>query len=141
MHVDQRPRLLLTIGLALIAASLMTGYSDAAEAWTTLFADVRTQYHARWGAELEPLGYFSECVTDPSCRRAYVSAWGAPWWARVLLHTNVLVGLTFVGFSRFWRPEPWLYRRARVDAGRMEQWKDKSSTQPRGTLKVVRPRG
>ncbi|PNY79208.1 hypothetical protein [Deinococcus koreensis] len=141
MHVDQRPRLLFMIGLALIATSLMTGYSDAAEAWTRLFKSIQEQYHARSGAQLEPLSYASDCVTRASCRRAYMNAWGVPWWELLLLHTNVILGLIFVGFSRFWRPEPWSFRRARVDAGRMDEWREKSSRQPTGTLRVVRPKG
>ncbi|GHF60801.1 hypothetical protein HNQ07_004284 [Deinococcus metalli] len=140
MHVDQRPRLLFMIGLALIAASLMTGYSDAAEAWTRLFKSIQEQYHARYGVQLEPLNYISDCVTKASCRRAYMNAWGVPWWELLLLHTNAVLGLTFVGYSRFWRPEQWFYRRARVDSGRMDEWRDKSSRQPKDTLRVVRPK-
>lgn len=140
MHVDQRPRLLFMIGLALLAASLMTGYSDAAEAWTRLFKSIQEQYHARYGAQLEPLNYISECVTKASCRRAYMNAWGVPSWELLLLHTNAVLGLIFVGYSRFWRPEQWFYRRARVDSGRMDEWREKSSRQPKDTLRVVRPK-
>ncbi len=140
MHVDQRPRLLLMIGLALVAVSLMTGYSDAAESWTRLFRGIQEQYHARYGVDLEPLGYLSDCVMAAPCRRAYMNAWGVSWWPLLLLHTNVLVGLVFTGCSRFWRPEQWFYRRARVDAGRMDEWRGRSSRQPGGTLKALRPK-
>lgn len=141
MHVDQRPRLMFMVGLALMALASMTGYFDATEKWLNLLQEVKVQYKTVNGVELEPTNYLWDCLSKATCRQAYMNAWGAPLWEQVLLHTSFLVGLIFVGFSRFWRPEQWFYRRARVDAGRMDEWRERSSEQPKGTLRVVRPKG
>jgi hypothetical protein len=138
MHVDQRPRLLLMLGLLLITVTLLTGYTEIFDAWMRLFSSVQRAYTARHHTDLDLLTYLIDCLGRDTCKASYqaVVPYSAPML--VLFHTNVLMGVVFAGTSRFWRPELWFRRQARVAAARMDDWRERSSVKARGTLQVPR---
>lgn len=134
MHVDFRPRLLLLIGMSLVMLTVIFGYMDIASRWIDLWHQVQHAYQIKHGKELDLIDYLSGCLPKASCRQAYAKVSGVGNWTLILLHTNFIMGLIFLAVSRFWKPERWYRRQARVASARMNDWYEKSNTRPKGTL-------
>lgn len=134
MHVDFRPRLLLMIGVGLMLVTFIFGYLEMIDKWIDLWSQVRKAHLHRTGTELDLIDYLTDCLPKVSCRSAYTAAAGLGGWQMLALHTNFVMGLVFAGVSRFWRPERWYRRQARVASARMVDWFDQSNVKPKGTL-------
>lgn len=138
MHVDFRPRLLLMVGILLVLLTFMLGYMNIIDRWIDLWGQVQRAHQRQTGAELDLMDYLTGCLPKPSCRDAYRNTTGLGQWPLIALHTNCLMGLLFAGTSRFWRPERWYRRQARVAAARMTDGFDQSNVKPKGTLEAQR---
>lgn len=138
MHVDFRPRLLLMIGIGLMLGTFIFGYMEIIDRWIELWRQVQHSFQARTGRELDLIDYLTDCLPKQSCRAAYENAAGMNRWVMIALHTNFLIGVIFAGTSRFWRPERWYRRQARVASARMIDWFEQSNTKPKGTLEPKR---
>lgn len=138
MHVDFRPRLLMTLGIGLMLLTFIFGYLEIVDRWIMLWSQVQKAAQLRTGTELDLIDYLSDCLPKASCRQAYGNAAGFRPWALLILHTNFLIGLLFAVVSRFWRPERWYRRQARVASARMFDGFEQSNVKPKGTLKPNR---
>lgn len=134
MHVDFRPRLLLTIGVGLMLLTFVFGYLEIMDRWIILWSQVQKAYQVRTGAELDLIDYLTDCLPQASCREAYGNATGFPPLTLIGLHTNFLIGFIFAVSSRFWKPERWYRRQARVASARMINGFEESNVKPKGTL-------
>ena len=138
MHVDFRPRLLMVIGIALILLTFAFGYMGIFDRWIDLWGQVKQAAPRSTGMELDLIDYLTDCLPNAQCKAAYASAVGMNKWALMALHTNVLMGVLFAASARFWRPERWYRRQARVASARMIEWFERSNTRPKGTLEPKR---
>lgn len=138
MHVDFRPRLLVTLGIGLMLLTFIFGYLEIVDRWIALWGQVQRAHQIKTGAELDLIDYLSDCLPKASCRQAYGNAAGLPPLVLMALHTNFLIGLIFAVISRFWRPERWYRRQARVASARMINGFEQSNVKPRGTLEPKR---
>ena len=138
MHVDFRPRLLLAIGSGFVLLTFIFGYMELIDQWIALWGQVQKVHLAKTGHELDMIDYLSSCLPKQSCRSAYANASGFDPWAMLGLHTNFFIGLFFAVASRFWKPERWYRRQARVASARMINWFEASNVKPKGTLEPKR---
>lgn len=138
MHVDFRPRLLMTLGVGLMLLTFIFGYLEIMDHWIALWSQVQKAYQAKAGAELDLIDYLSDCLPKVACREAYGNAAGFSPLILMVLHTNFFIGFLFAIISRFWRPERWYRRQARVASARMINWFEQSNVKPRGTLEPKR---
>ena len=124
----------MLIGMGLVMLTLLFGYMEIVSKWTDLWKQVQHAYQVKHDRELDLIDYLTDCLPKQSCRQAYANASGFNRWQMMLLHTNFIMGLIFLGVSRFWSPERWYRRQARVASARMIEWYEKSNAQPKGTL-------
>ncbi|CAM3306316.1 hypothetical protein DESA109040_07555 [Deinococcus saxicola] len=124
----------MTIGVGLMLLTFVFGYLEIMDRWIMLWSQVQKAYQVRTGAELDLIDYLTDCLPKASCREAYGNATGFPPLALIGLHTNFLIGLIFAVSSRFWKPERWYRRQARVASARMINWFEESNVKPKGTL-------
>lgn len=138
MHVDFRPRLLMMIGLGLVLMTFVFGYMNILDRWIELWGQVKQAAQSRTGRELDLIDYLTDCLPNVQCKAAYVNAVGMNKWALMALHTNFLMGAVFALSARFWKPERWYRRQARVASARMIDWFERSNNRPKGTLEPKR---
>jgi hypothetical protein len=138
MHVDFRPRLLLLLGVGMMLVTFVFGYMEVIDRWIDLWGQVKAASFRKTGKELDLIDYLTDCLPSAQCKAAYANTMGMNKWMLLALHTNFLMGLVFATSAKFWKPERWYRRQARVASARMIDWFERSNAKPRRTLEPKR---
>ncbi len=128
--IDQRPKVLKTIGVVLIFASSLPGITGFVRSSAETFERVQVEYHRRTGQRVPILTYSGQCSRNPRCWAVYWREWKASPLERGWYAGAFAFGILTFATGVIWKPEVMAQRTARMKAWRQVDVARRSSAKP-----------
>jgi hypothetical protein len=128
--IDQRPKVLKTIGVLLIFTTSLPGVLGFVRSSADTLERVQLEYQRRTGQELTLFNYVGQCSRDPRCLDVYVRSWRASPLERGWYVGGFAFGVAVFITGVLWKPEVMAQRTARMRAWRQVDVARSSSAKP-----------